>query len=180
MNAESFFKSIGENENIGPLSEHQKDGFNSILAEFAIQGLTDKRYLAYMLGTAWHETARTMQPIKEFHEGDGHVYAEIDKVTRKKYYGRGLVQITWSDNYKKMGHLLGIDLYTNPDLALQPKVAIQIMFKGMLGGHFTGKRLSDYFGSVTNDPVGARRIINGIDKAQLIAGYHYHFLEAMI
>jgi putative chitinase len=33
-----------------------------------------------------------------------------------------------------------------------------------------------YFNDVTDDPVGARKIINGTDKAELIAGYHRGFL----
>jgi predicted chitinase len=41
------------------------------------------------------------------------------------YYGRGLVQLTWRNNYKKMGDLLGLDLVHHPKRlwisALPPK-----------------------------------------------------------
>ena len=47
-------------------------------------------------------------------------------------------------------------------------------------GDFTGKALCDYFNDFANDPVGARMIVNGTDKAQLIAGYHTEFLEAVV
>lgn len=44
-----------------------------------------------------------------------------------KYRGRGYFQITGKYNYKKYSKLLGIDLVNNPDLALEPKVAAQIL-----------------------------------------------------
>ncbi|QRY66229.1 hypothetical protein JVX98_03870 (plasmid) [Ensifer sp. PDNC004] len=56
--------------------------------------------------------------------------------------------------------------------------AIRILFDGMIGGLFTGKKLADYFNQVANDPVGARAIIS-TDKASLIAGYYRSFLDAL-
>ena len=53
------------------------------------------------------------------------------------------------------------------------------MFRGMEQGWFTGKKLGDYFSADTDDPVNARRIINGNDKDTLIAGYHQKFLTAV-
>ena len=40
-----------------------------------------------------------------------------------KYRGRGLVQLTGKDNYKKFGELLGINLVDDPDLAATPEIA---------------------------------------------------------
>ncbi|MCY1545403.1 hypothetical protein D9M68_813440 [compost metagenome] len=57
--------------------------------------------------------------------------------------------------------------------------AVRILFDGMIGGIFTGKKLADYFNQVANDPVGARAIINGGNKAKLIAGYYQNFLDAI-
>ena len=78
-----------------------------------------------------------------------------------------------------MGDLLGIDLVSNPDLALNLDVSVRILFEGMARGLFTGKKLADYFNLTTDDPVGARRIVNKQDKAQLIAGFHKNFLDAI-
>ncbi len=88
------------------------------------------------------------------------------------------MQITGKDNYLKFSKLLGIDLIGNPDLALEVKTAADIAVIGMRDGIFTGKRLSDYFGSGT-DWVNARRIINGVDRAQEIGRYALAFHAAI-
>ena len=45
-------------------------------------------------------------------------------------------------------------------------------------GLFTTRKLSDYF-SRSIDFLNARRIVNGMDKAQLIAGYAQIFYNAL-
>jgi predicted chitinase len=89
------------------------------------------------------------------------------------------VQLTWDYNYKKMSAVVGVDLVKNPDRALDLKNAIPIMLVGMVQGIFTGKKLSDYFNKTTEDWVNARRIINGHDKANLIAGHAKKFYSAI-
>ena len=44
----------------------------------------------------------------------------------ERYYGRGFIQITGRDNYRRAGAALGIPLEQNPDLAADPKVAARI------------------------------------------------------
>ena len=102
-----------------------------------------------------------------------------------KYCGKGLVQLTWRFNYRRMGQLLKLPLEDNPDLAMKPDVAVKIMFEGMLRaesfrGDFTGKSLEDYFNSKTTDWINARRIINGTDKASEIANIAKFFYADLI
>ena len=98
-----------------------------------------------------------------------------------RFRGRGLPQITGKANYARAAAKLGLDLVGNPDLALRPDVAADIMFAGMLEGWFTGKRLSDYEGGGGEyDARNARRIINGLDAADKIAGYYRQFLRAVL
>ena len=168
----------------GKLTVSQVRGMEAILNEWERRDLTDIRWLAYMLATTYHETARTMQPIEEYGKGKGKRYGRIDPKTGHAYYGRGFVQLTWASNYITMGKILGVDLYNNPSLALKEDVATQILFEGMLTaksfrGDFTGRSLEQYFNATSDDPYNARRIINGLDKAKLIAGYHQKFLVAL-
>jgi putative chitinase len=52
------------------------------------------------------------------------------------------------------------------------------MITGILKGLFTEKKLSDYLNKDT-DWINARRIINGLDKAELIAVYAKKFYTAL-
>lgn len=166
----------------GTLTQLQVDGMNAILAEWDRRGLTDLRWLAYMLATTYHETSQTMQPVREaFWLTESWRKANLRYYP---YYGRGFVQLTWLDNYRTMSRYVGLDLVANPDQAMQLGAATKILFEGMLRaeskvGDFTGVALEDYFNADKDDPVNARRIINGTDKADLIAGYHQHFLAAL-
>ena len=167
----------------GRMSQSQVEGLNSLLD--AVGGCLINE-AAYMLATAYHETAHTMQPIEEYGKGRGRDYGKRLKMSRKPYsdtlplyYGRGYVQLTWYENYDKAGRLLKLDLLRQPELALQADVAAKIMREGMFEGWFTGKKLGEYVGLRTAEYVSARRIINGMDKAQLIAGYAVVFELAL-
>lgn len=191
MNERKFFDSIRPSLFSGRLSQSQVDGINFKLEEWNKSGLTDYRWLAYMLATSYHETAKTMQPIEEYGKGKGRPYGKKIKYNRqpyvcpdKIYYGRGDVQLTWYENYETMGRLLSIPLLENPELALDPKISARIMIEGMTKGKsgrgdFTGASLDQFFSSTRNDPYNARKIINGLDKANLIKGYYHKFLQAI-
>ena len=182
MNRAVFFDFVRNKLFAGTLTQSQVDGMNAVLDEWEKRSLTDLRWLAYMLATDKHETNATMQAVRE-----AYWLSEEWRKTHLRYwpyYGRGLVQLTWRDNYDKMGRFLKLDLIGDPDQALDLPIAVAIMFEGMMNaetgvGDFTGASLEQYFNGSKNDPVGARAIINGSDKAHLIAGYHYDFLAAL-
>ena len=157
------------------ISQSQVDGINTILDAGES---VDRRHLAYMLATAHHETARSMQPIEEYGKGAHMPYGGRWRMDRKPYtdtqnifYGRGFVQLTWYENYERAGKKIGVDLIAHPELALEIGNATRIMFYGMADGWFTGRKLSDYINETRTDYVNARRIINGVDRAELVAGY---------
>lgn len=168
------------------------DPFNDRLIQPQVNGLTilldcwertrpdtDPRWLAYVLATAHHETAATMQPIREAGMGFGRPYGAMDRLTHQTYYGRGYVQLTWRFNYALMGARLNIDLVNKPDQALIPAYAALIICTGMVDGLFTSHALRDYFNATDDDPVRARRIINGVDQCERIAVTHRAFLAAL-
>lgn len=168
MNFKYFFERIRRAVFGGKLSATQVDGIERILAfrDASWPGMSDDE-LAYVLATAVHETAFTMQPITE---RGGQRY-----LRSKPYYpwiGRGLIQITWEKNYK-------LFRISKPEDALKWPIALDVMFRGMIKGMFTGKKLADYIvpGKKPNY-VGARRIVNGTDRAGLIAGYALSFQDA--
>lgn len=192
INRKTFFAYLRKAPFGGRISQSQIDGIDSIIAAFDMTGQKSVKFLAYILATAFHETGGRMQPVREgFAKTDAaarQVVAKrsygVPEKNGKVYYGRGHVQLTWGRNYKTMGNVLGYDLYNNPDLALDPEISATILVEGMLRGKstrgdFTGKSLEDYFAGDKEDPVGARRIVNGTDKAQLIAGYYKNFLDAL-
>jgi len=163
----------------GAPSQTQTDGLNEILA--AAEGdteITDIRWLAYMLATVKHECADRWKPIEEFGKGKGYKYGNPVTVTDPEgkqytnvYYGRGYVQLTWDWNYRQFGNFLKNRLLYEPQLALDAEIAYQIMSYGMRHGSFTGAGLPKYINVTGCDYVNARRIINGTDQAQRIAGY---------
>lgn len=186
MNSKSFYDSIRAELFKGVISSKQFEGIESIISEYNKQCVNDVRKLAYILATAYHETSKTMQPIAEYGKGKNYDYGKKLKMNRKPYttpnqlyYGRGFVQLTWYENYEAMGKRLNLDLLNNPDLMLTLEPSIQTMFIGMKMGMFTGRKLSDYFNDTKTDWIGARRIINGLDKADLIAQYAKTFYKAL-
>jgi len=207
INRKFFFERTKSGLFGGAFKQSQVDGLNYILDAWEKEHTGwDDRWLAYALGTTHLETGAAMQPI---HERGGFKYFESNYGTNghnptrakkmghtqpgdgAKYHGRGFVQLTWKVNYRAMTtHLTkafgkSIDLINDPDLALRAEYAAEIMFHGMNAGTFTGKKFSDYFTKNANGTpakdnwVGARAIINGTDKAPVIANFGKAYYSAL-
>lgn len=177
INRAKFYQKVRQSFFAGKLSQMQVDGMENILNEWDKRDLKDLRWLAYMLATTYHETAKTMQPIEEYGKGKGRSYGKA--INGKIYYGRGFVQLTWVRNYKLLGDLLNVDLVNHPDMALDCNIATQILFEGMIKGLFTGKSLYNYFDCDFEYWINARKIINGTDMAEVIADYGKRFYSAL-
>lgn len=175
--AASFFSAT--RQVTGSLTQAQVNILNLMLVAAGAAGWP-VGWLAYGLATALHE-ARFL-PQAEWGLGKGRPYAAAGKYGQPQY-GRGLVQLTWDFNYEWADKALKLNgqLLRNFDLALDPNIATRILVKGMEDGAFTGRRLGQYIVSRGTPEafVNARRIINGTDKAQLIAGYAERFQAAL-
>jgi putative chitinase len=154
--------------------------------------MSDLRWAAYMLATVKHECADTWQPIEERgsttyfkkYEPPSQIATNLGNTQKGdglKFKGRGYVQLTGRANYVKMSKALGFGtgLVDDVNRVLDPEVSYMIMSHGMRNGVFTGKRLSTYIHDDVCDYRNARRIINGLDRCDLIKEYADK-LEAML
>ena len=196
MNRSAFYSAVRASLFGGSLTQSQVDGMNVILDEFETQKI-QLDFAAYMLATAFHETARHMQPVMETRQPHEDSNPTVDQAIARlesswkagklpwvktaywrkngkgrSYLGRGLPQLTHEANYAKMGPLVGADLVNNPELALDPKIAVKIMIVGMTKGVFTGKDMGDYLDGVDEgdaedlrEYTNARYVVNGKDRA---------------
>lgn len=183
INRKKFYNSIRKSL-FGKITTSQVHGMEAKINEWERIGLPDLRWFAYMLGTSYHETDKKMVPIEEYGKGKGRKYGKPVGPYNQIYYGRGDVQLTWYENYNTMGGLLGLPLTAQPHLALIPEISMKIMFEGMttgvsLRGDFTGHHLGMYFNEYIEDWVNARRIINRMDKAKMIAEISKKFHRAL-
>ena len=156
--------------------------FPGIVAEAQKQGVTNKAQLAYILATTVHES-NAGKSMEEF--ADGSAYEGRGDLGNnqagdgKRFKGRGYVQVTGRNNYKDWSNKLGVDLVGNPQLATRPDLAAKILVGGMKTGSFTGVKLDDFINNQGTDFNGARKIVNGTDKAGHIAGIAQRIMGAM-
>lgn len=111
-------------------------------------------------------------------DGDGILFA-----------GKGDIMITGRRNYafatkrlRELGFLRADeDLTATPDLALRGDVSAAIAVFGCKEGWFTGETLREYLlnPATLKQFTAARAIVNGSDRAALIAGYAVAFQEAL-
>ncbi len=169
----------------GKITTPQFEGIQAKLAAFAAAG-SPIAHVAYGLATSFWETDRKMQPVPEIGRGRGKAYGKPGKHKGQVAYGRGDVQLTWDYNYERADAELELKgaLTSNYDRAMETEISAQIMVRGMTEGWFTGKRFSSYLPAKGPATVveftSARRIINGIDRAEKVAGYAMSFQAALV
>ena len=193
MDKKAFYDSLRPHIN---LTTENVMGIEKII-DYAAGQKTRTNDVAYILATAWWETAQTVQPIHE--RGPRSYFKKYEPGTRigkrlgnkrrgdgYKYRGRGLVQLTGLDNYKRASKKIGADLVGNPDAALDWDNALAITFIGMNEGWFTSRDLDDYIDDIDESDeedlrefINARRIINGTDKARIIGNLAIRFERAL-
>lgn len=153
-------------------------GYTTIIVDTCRKHGLLRNQAAYVLATAYWETAKTMNPVVEaFWKSE-----EWRRVNLRYYpwHGRGFVQLTWRDNYVKAGKALKMDFTTNPAKVMEPKISAEILVLGSMQGWFTGKKLGDYITLQKSEYVNARRVINGTDRATEIAALAREYESALL
>jgi len=200
MNSKVLFDELRNTVFGGRLSQKQVDGVNRIVRAWELYGDGNDSKLANILGQTFHETGQRMQPVREtFAKSTKQAIARLDAAFkagklswvskpywRDGWFGRGDIQLTHEDNYRRMGLILGLDLVSDPDLALDSEISARIAIEGMTRGvskkgDFTGVSLANFTDPKTGkvDHEEARRVVNGKDRAKLIAGYCEAFEDAI-
>lgn len=188
----------------GRLTERHVEGMEAIYRGCARAGLRPS-HGAYAFATAFHETGQRMVPIREaFAKSDEQMVARLEAWYKrdkpswisKPYWrfdadgqtwaGRGLVQITHKENYRKLGDLLGVPLTKNPNLALDLDVAVDCLIvgsqKGLYRGGHTFERHMPRDVATREEFTAARGIINGDVRRNgpKIADYALTFQRAIL
>lgn len=190
------------------LSQGQVSGMEGILDAFAAVGDGHRDTLAYSLATAYWETGRQMQPVREgFGATDADARRRVQALAKKRgpnsavarysqpagpyghvYYGRGLPQLTWLENYARASADAGVDLVKQPDAMLDPVISARVLIRGIMDGRWNGQgRGIRFYAEADGDPdmdmddlVAARRTVNVQDKAPAIARHAQAFEAALV
>jgi putative chitinase len=188
------------------LDERMKAGVSSLLDSWQRVGDANRERLAYVLATARRESRDSFQPLREAPRcGDSEVcrekaigrhlqytaakrgrspkqnYALPDK-DGLRFYGRGFVQLTHRSNYQYAARQTGHPLVSEPDKALEPAVAAEILIRGMLEGWYGKHRkpLSAYLNEQQLDWINARNTVNPESPHKAItAEYAKDFLRCL-
>ena len=163
---------------VTPTSQHTGAAQNiPIIIEAANKYGLDRAQIAYVLATVRRETGPYGWGAVE---EDGR---PCDYDGGCGWHGRGYVQLTHLSNYDFVGRELGIDLVGNPELALQPDIAAEVLIQGMMNGWFNGSHnrrgLGSYVSDQGQDWFNARRTVNILDHAGEIAGNAQPYYEAL-
>ncbi len=202
MNRAKFYDALRAQKNgmFGPtLSEKTVRGIEGIFEAFITHGDGSPKTLAYALATTLGEVGRDMLPVREgFAKTDEGARRAVYNLARRRgpnsavakyarptgpyghvYYGRGVPQLTWMDNYRGSSADAGVDLVKNPDAMLDPVISARVLIRGLMDGRWNGKRKGIRYYLDKGDLMNARRTVNVLDKWQKFADYYESFLEAI-
>lgn len=116
----------------------------------ANHNITTKLRLAHFLSQMHHESwgFRALREIRSDssserkygkHTRVGRILGNTQPGDGAKFKGRGIIQLTGRDNYRRYGKKVGLDLVSNPVLAEDPKVALMVAC-----AYWTSKGLNKY------------------------------------
>jgi len=187
------------------LRQQQVDGLGRLLDvwDSFYQKDGERDELAYDLATSFHETGEALQPVAE--RGSRGYFAKYEPGTALgrmlgntepgdgwRFRGMGDVQNTGRRNAQLSGMKLTaklgktVDFVARPEDRLDPVLSAHCLFLGDREGWWSGKALARYLDG-KDEPdeeqlrefIAARHVVNGTDKARMIAGYALFFEKAL-
>lgn len=183
LNEKVFYDLIRPSLFGGRISEPQFRRFAALLAAVRAEERLTVDQAAYVLATAHWETDR-FNAMEEYASGaayEGRADLGNDQSgDGQRYKGRGFVMLTGRKNYEWASRVSGRDLLLAPTLASDPALAAILIIDGMLTGAFTGVGLGRYINAQKADFVGARRVVNGLDRAELIADIAERYAQSLL
>lgn len=186
IDKETFFSALrARNSGVfgTSLSQKQVSGTEAILDACVDFPLS---HTAHVLAEVYRETGGGMWPVKETvysyskdqNPSDALVISRLERAWKRDqlpwvhvpywrdgWFGRGQIQLTHEDNYRKASALVDVDLVSNPSAALNLEVSAKIAAEGCRAGMFRGHRLADFDRPDGYDHYSARDIVNGDKKA---------------
>lgn len=159
INIEMFIQRCNETickANASPSCTEKLNNLKFIITE--IKNDTTVRHIgvaAFLLATIHTETAnKNYNPTSEVKGkvNEHKDYWKPNKITGKEYYGRGWVQLTHYENYKKVSEAFNIDFLNNPEWVLKPEYAYKILRSSILNGWLETYRSSNQ-GAAGSTPI---------------------------
>ena len=155
--------------------------WNLIVAALADKKITSPANLIGVAATVLVETGNTFEPVKERGNQAYFLKAYWDNVDIRNqlgnivpsdsydFCGRGFIQLTGRGNYHKASSSIGIDLLSNPDAAMQPKVSAALLSWYWLEKDLASlcQKVDEIFGASDNTLetgrawMNVRRAVNG-------------------
>jgi hypothetical protein len=126
--------------------------------------LTEDSWLAYAMGTVLYETAglstdqqnMSYERAEELYGGiRGRVLGNTNPGDGWLYRGRGMALVTGRRNYEQLQKAVGYPLLEYPDLARNPEVSAQIIFRFVFS---RTSSLARYLNAEKQDWIGARKV----------------------
>lgn len=104
-------------------------------------GINTRLRIAHFMGQVTHECAG-FRTTEEFASGDAYEgrldLGNVKKDDGRRYKGRGLLQLTGRDNYRRIGKILGVDLEEDPLKAGEPVLSLKIACE-----YWKGRKIND-------------------------------------
>lgn len=166
----------------GRISTVQFSRLAALLREAELYQTVEPEHGAYILATAHWETDR-LNAMEEYASGsayEGRADLGNDQPgDGLRFKGRGFPMLTGRKNYAWASTLGVGDLVAQPHEASDPDISARILFIGMMTGAFTGVGLGRFINSGKVDFINARKVVNGLDRAETIADLAERYLAAI-